>query len=109
MRHFCRRNIWAFSLIELMVALAVGSLFSVGVYRLLRSQVQSDGDQTMISESTRSPQRARATMAADIAGAGFDPRYIDRACAAINPVTSASNDSITVQGDFNMSGNVGDQ
>src|SRR5262249_37159693 len=54
-------------------------------------------------------QRARAILLADIASAGFDPRATDLGRTAITPLTTASNDSITIQGDFNMSGTVGDE
>ena len=103
------RTCSGFTLIELMIALGLSSIVAVGVYKLLRSQAQSAGDQASTSQNLRSAQRVRVLMSDDLAQAGFDPRFIDLHRTALTPLTAASNDSFTIQGDFNLSGTVGDQ
>jgi prepilin-type N-terminal cleavage/methylation domain-containing protein len=98
-----------FSLIELMIALTISSFVSGGIYRILRSQVQSESSQRSASANTRATQMARALLTNDLAGAGFDPRQTDLGRSPITPFIAAGNDRFTVQGDFNLSGRVGDQ
>jgi len=98
----------AFSLIEILIAMAISSLVAIGIYQVLRGQVQSTKDQTEASQQLRNSQRARFLMGNDIAQAGFDPLHPSTTPTPIAPVTVASNDSITLQSDFNMNGTVDD-
>jgi prepilin-type N-terminal cleavage/methylation domain-containing protein len=101
-----RPSLHAFTLTEVLIALALSSFFSIAVFRLMRTQVLRSTDQITASQNSRSSQRARALMMSDVEEAGFDPRYVDQGRSAIVPLTYATNDSFTTQGDFNMNGSI---
>jgi Tfp pilus assembly protein PilW len=99
----------AFTLVELMIAGLITAVISTAIYKIIRSQARSQGDQLKASQNLRNAQRVRALLTDDITQAGFDPRYVDLGRPQITPFTIASNDRFAVQGDYNLSGTVGDQ
>ena len=98
-----------FSLTEVMLAMAMGSVLSIGVYRIMRTQVQTTSTQTQASKQLRDVQRARFILRTDLAKSGFDPTYWQRGGSAFGPVLTAGNDQVTLVGDFNMSGALNDE
>ncbi|HLG20127.1 MAG TPA: prepilin-type N-terminal cleavage/methylation domain-containing protein [Bdellovibrionota bacterium] len=94
-----------FTLTEVMVALLISCLVAIGIYQIIRGQVQSTSGQNEASQVLRSSQRARFKLSTDIAQAGFNPVR----ATTLPAFDSSSNDStLIVQGDFNTSGNFED-
>lgn len=103
----------AFSLIEAMLSLALSSVIAVGIFQLLRGQAKTTGNQSANSQVLRNAQRAKFLLKKDISQAGFDPRFYDAdicdtrsPCQALPAITTASDDQIVLQADFDMGGTI---
>lgn len=96
----------AFSIVELTLALALAALLAVGAYRFMKAQGDATSRALHQSRNLRDGQRAQAALRTDIAQAGFDPRHLDLHRDPIDPVTLATPDLLTLQGDFDMSGTI---
>src|SRR5262245_33553224 len=94
-----------FTLIELMIATTLGSFVAIGIYTLLRSQTRATTSNTESSMLMRSGQQAKFVLELDLSQAGFDPLHPD---SPATPITTATNDRVVVQGDFNLSSTIGD-
>jgi len=99
-----------------MVSITLGSFLAASMYALLKGQTTTSQNVLRTSQSLRNSERARYLMNIDILQSGFDPRYSDNptpSCMSPRPtsspcpyppITTASNDRIILQGDFNMNG-----
>ena len=93
------RRAGGFSLVELLISLAVLSLPVVGVLAILRGALAAYGWGTNRVEAQQSARAALERMAGELREAGYDPTG-----AGIEPVTVAAADHVTFQRDLNGNG-----
>jgi type IV pilus assembly protein PilW len=67
-----------FTLIEMMIALAIAAILMVGIYRVFESQERAYILQDRMAEMNQNARVALEIMSKDIRNAGFDPSWIDR-------------------------------
>ncbi len=106
-----------FTLVELMITLLISSVIAAGLYSFIRGQSKASSAQKEKSETLRDSQGARLKLDVDLSRAGFDPHATDPTpCAGISPartpcpclpVSTATNDHIVLQGDFDMNNAIG--
>ena len=93
------RRAGGFSLVELLISLAVLSLPLVGVLAILRGALHAYGWGTSRVEAQQSARAALERMAGELREAGYDPTG-----AGVEPVTAAAPDFVTFQRDLNGNG-----
>ncbi|OPY12578.1 MAG: hypothetical protein A4E70_01462 [Syntrophus sp. PtaU1.Bin005] len=102
-RNKSTKNARGFSLVELMVALAVGSIILAALYSLFSAQNKSLSTQELIVEMQQNARAAMDMMATEMHMTGYDP-----AGTTSSGITSASANSITFTQDQNGDNDVVD-